>query len=263
VGEHAQLLMSDGMGYECQVWVKVIIKTVWKEGFAVVTICAESREVIAQKVAHRIARLLLDLILAQDCLRSDSMVPMHQDLSFSSLVSEIVPSSVRKSGCRTPCCRGRSMATASRAAGRIGDVAPDTSDFAFAREFEDSVTPELPVSETRGSEMSEDDDIHTLEIEIVRNAPFAAVLFRINNLTLPQEIVDGSLEAVVSDVCQRVSPNLMIQCTGQQAGTIFRLALHGQINDVECAVLLLRLHGQKIKELQEKFAMMTTGSNYR
>ena len=49
-GAHAQLLVSDGLGYKFQVWVKVIIKKVWKEGFALVTICSEGRDVIAQKV---------------------------------------------------------------------------------------------------------------------------------------------------------------------------------------------------------------------
>jgi hypothetical protein len=168
-GEHAQMLMSDGMAYACQVWVKVIIQKVWKQGFAVVTICAESREVIAQKVTRCLARLLLELTFPQHCLRSDSMVPMHQDLSFSSLVSEIVP--VRKSSCRTPSCRGRSVGTTSRAAGRIGDVAPDTSDLTFPHASVDPVPVAAEMPDTQGREMSGDDDTHSLEIEIVRNAP--------------------------------------------------------------------------------------------
>jgi hypothetical protein len=51
VGEHAQLLLSDELGYECEMWAKVVIKKVWPEGYAVVTICSEFRDVIAQKVS--------------------------------------------------------------------------------------------------------------------------------------------------------------------------------------------------------------------
>lgn len=49
-GEEAQMLMSDLLGYECNVWAKVIIKKVWNEGFAIVTICSQLSDVIAQKV---------------------------------------------------------------------------------------------------------------------------------------------------------------------------------------------------------------------
>lgn len=49
-GEEAQMQISDGMGYKCQVWAKVVVKKVWSEGFAIVTICSQCRDVIAQKV---------------------------------------------------------------------------------------------------------------------------------------------------------------------------------------------------------------------
>ena len=60
VGEHAQMLVSDELGYECKVWAKVVIKKVWAEGFAVVTICSECRDVIAPKVSvpHSLPALL-------------------------------------------------------------------------------------------------------------------------------------------------------------------------------------------------------------
>jgi hypothetical protein len=49
-GEEAQMLMSDISGYECDVWAKVVIKKVWDESFATVTICSQFRDVIAEKV---------------------------------------------------------------------------------------------------------------------------------------------------------------------------------------------------------------------
>ena len=49
-GEEAQMLISDGLGYKCHVWAKVVVKKVWNEGFAIVTICSQCRDVIAQKV---------------------------------------------------------------------------------------------------------------------------------------------------------------------------------------------------------------------
>ena len=64
----------------------------------------------------------------------------------------------------------------------------------------------------------------------------------------------------MQDVCQRVSESLTIHCIGQN-GFSFRLAIHGPIYEVECAVLLLRLHSQKIKELEEKFRMLS-GTDY-
>ena len=44
------MLMSDILGYECDVWAKVVIKKVWDENFATVTICSQFRDVIAEKV---------------------------------------------------------------------------------------------------------------------------------------------------------------------------------------------------------------------
>ena len=109
----------------------------------------------------------------QDRLRSDTMVPMHQDMSFSSLVSEIVPS-VRSSGFRTPCCRGRSM----RAPGRIGDIAPDPSHSNFFQPVSDSPEAEPPQSEDDHGDVScDDDNNHSLEIEIVRDAHFDPSIF--------------------------------------------------------------------------------------
>jgi hypothetical protein len=51
VGEHAQMLLSHELGYECDVWTKVVIKKVWAEGYAVVTMCSECRDVVAPKVS--------------------------------------------------------------------------------------------------------------------------------------------------------------------------------------------------------------------
>jgi hypothetical protein len=107
----------------------------------------------------------------QERLRSDSMVPMHQDLSFSSLVSEIVPS-VRSSGFRTPCCRGRSVRTSLRVPGRIGDVAPDPMDSIFFQPVSDFPEAEPPQTEEEHGDVSYDGNTHSLEIEIVRDALF-------------------------------------------------------------------------------------------
>ena len=49
-GAHAQMLLSDALGYACQVWAKVVIKKVWAEGYAVVTICSQLTDVVAYKV---------------------------------------------------------------------------------------------------------------------------------------------------------------------------------------------------------------------
>jgi hypothetical protein len=48
----------------------------------------------------------------------------------------------------------------------------------------------------------------------------------------------------------------MIRCVGQ-VGMSYRLALRGSIRDVECAVLLSRLHSRKLKELEEKLASLS------
>ena len=50
VGCEAQMLICDGLGYACDVWAKVVVKRVWDEGFAVVTICAQQLDVMAETV---------------------------------------------------------------------------------------------------------------------------------------------------------------------------------------------------------------------
>ena len=54
VGEHAQMLVSEYLGFECQVWAKVIIKQVWNEGYAVVALCSQCRDVVVPKVMVRV-----------------------------------------------------------------------------------------------------------------------------------------------------------------------------------------------------------------
>lgn len=182
VGEHAQMLVSECLGFECQVWAKVIIKQVWGEGYAVVALCSQCRDVVVHKVMVRVVNrcTLPNSLFAfvQDRLRSDTMLPMHTDLSFSSLVSEIVPS-VRSSGLRTPCCRGRSMSTSSRAPGRIGDIAPDPPHSHFFQAVSDSAQAGPPQCEDERADEScdDDDNNHSLEIEIVRDALFRPSIF--------------------------------------------------------------------------------------
>jgi hypothetical protein len=179
VGEEAQMLMCDGLGYACDVWAKVVVKRVWDEGFAVVTICAQQLDVIAETVMdyNGVRHVPALLALFQKCLRSDSMLPMHHDLSFSSLLSEVVPTALR-CGLRTPCCRGRSMRTSARIPGRIGDIAPDSLDSAFLQQSMDSAAAEeqSQLHTQQVGAMSGGDNImlHSLEIDIVRLIRFDA-----------------------------------------------------------------------------------------
>jgi hypothetical protein len=104
------------------------------------------------------------------------MVPMHEDLSFSSVVSKIMPS-VRNSGFRTPSCRGRSKSTSSRFPGRIGDVVPDfLSETTYIKPALDCVEAESSVVQQNG-DSTVDESILALEIDIVRDNPF--VILRI------------------------------------------------------------------------------------
>jgi hypothetical protein len=193
---------------------------------------------------------------SQDCLRSDSMLPMHQDLSFSSLVSEITPS-VRGSGFRTPCCRGRSVATSSRTPGRIGDIIPDSWDLAFLEQSLEQAEAE-PLQNQKIDDVPGDDGVwlHSLEMDIVRiEMRIRQYFLTTQSLTLHQEIVDGSIGVVLQDICQRVQ-SITMRCISQ-LGHSFRLAIHGPIHDVECAVSLLRLHSQKIRQLEDRFTVLT------
>jgi hypothetical protein len=112
------------------------------------------------------------------------MVPMHQDLSFSSVVSEIVPSAHR-SGFRTPCCRGRSACTSSRIPGRIGDIAPDSFDLTFLQQSLKCVETEIFHNQHDGTSTCGNDSIplHSLEIDIVQTAHSPLLLYN-TSLTL-------------------------------------------------------------------------------
>ena len=102
-----------------------------------------------------------------------------------------------------------------------------------------------------------DDNNHSLEIGIVRDAHFDPSIFLTPLCFVGNN--DGSIAALLQDVCRRVSPNDPLQTA---KWLFFLLVIHGSIYDVESVALLLRLHNLKIKELEEKFASHA-GMNYR
>ena len=145
-----------------------------------------------------------------------------------------------------------------RAPGRIGDIAPDPSHSNFFQPVSDSPEAEPPQSEDDHGDVScDDDNNHSLEIEIVRDAHFDPSIFLTPLCFVGNN--DGSIAALLQDVCRRVSPNDPLQTA---KWLFFLLVIHGSIYDVETAALLLRLHSRKIKELEEKCASHA-GMNYR